>query len=338
MLMRDPLEAVVRAHRDGKLPQAGQRLVVGFSGGPDSCALLHALSRSGLFALVAVHVDHGMRAESGADAAAAVRLAAGWGVACRVVRLERVPRSEVEARSARHRVLAAAANGAIALGHTADDQVETLLMRITRGTGISGLRGMREWEPGPAGVFIARPLLGLSRTDIVAYLDRHAIIPIEDPTNADPAFADRNRVRLGAVPALRALNPRLAEAVARLSQLAEEDDAALEEWATRELAACQIPGTTATLPIKALLALPVALRRRILRRLAPDLSFEQVEQVLGLAGGKSPGHTHLPGGHVAIRAKGRLEMRAGPPPDRAGCRICLTQDGLIPSMERELGN
>ncbi|MBM3269511.1 MAG: tRNA lysidine(34) synthetase TilS, partial [Candidatus Sericytochromatia bacterium] len=233
-MTHDPLSAVVRAHSAGWLPD--DQVAVGFSGGPDSCALLHAMVAAGVGGLLGVHVDHGMRPESAGDAAAAAALAAAWGVPCQVVRLATAPRNETEAREGRHAALAAAGRRIVALGHTADDQVETLLLRIARGTGIAGLRGMSAFEPGPAGAAIVRPLLELPRDAIMAYLDRHGIVPLEDPTNADPTFADRNLVRHGAVPALRQVNPRLAEAVGRLAELAREDDDALGAWAARELA------------------------------------------------------------------------------------------------------
>ncbi len=340
MVTRDPLSAVVQAHRAGQLPNEG--LVVGFSGGPDSCALLHALVAAATPRVLAVHVDHAMRPESSDDAAKAANIAAALGVPCRIVRLESPPGGETAAREARHAALAAAAREhagqarpVVALGHTADDQVETLLLRFVRGTGISGLRGMGAWEPGPAGAWIARPLLGLARAEIEAYVARVGIAPLADPTNADPAFADRNKLRLGAMPVLRELNPRLVEAAARLASLAGEDDTALEEWAARELARLQ---GTGGIPVEELLALPLAISRRVIRSLAADLSFDHVERILEVASGKRPGHTHLPGGRVAVRAEGRLQLGAGPPPDGAGCRICLTQGGLVPSMKREFGN
>lgn len=325
------------------MPPDGARLVVGFSGGPDSAALLHALAGVGHWSLLAVHVDHAMRPESAADADAAAGLAREFRVDCRVVRLSAPPAGEAAARDARHGVLAGIAreigSGAIALGHTADDQVETVLMRVTRGTGLSGLRAMSDWETGPEGVAIARPLLGLTRQDVESYLAAHGIAALADPSNADPAFADRNRVRLEAVPPLRRINPRLTAAVARLASLAAEDDDALQAWAERDRAAlAAASGDPQILPLRQFQALPLAIRRRVLRLAAPDLTFDQVEQVLGLAASPSTGHTHLPGGRLALRFRGRLEIRQGPPPGGSECRLCLTQGGLVPSMEREFGN
>jgi tRNA(Ile)-lysidine synthetase-like protein len=279
-----------------------------------------------------------MRPESARDAEAAKALAARFGVECRVVRLQVVPRSEGEARDARHTALAAIGRPVVALGHTADDQVETVLLRLARGTGISGLRGMRERETGPAGALVVRPLLGLSRDCVEGYLARHGIEAIEDPTNADPAFADRNRIRHRVVPELRELNPRLAEAVGRLAELARDDDAALEEWARRDLAAMRDFEGESGLRLREFLALPVAIQRRVVRLLAPGMEFPHVEAVMALAAGRRPGHTHLPGGLIVSIAAGRLAIGEAPPTGGAKCRICLTQGGLVPSMNREIGN
>jgi tRNA(Ile)-lysidine synthase len=267
----------------------------------------------------------------------------------RTVVLESPPRGETDARERRHAVLADAARdlgpgSAIALGHTADDQVETLLMRLARGTGNRGLSGMVSWEAGPAGVMIMRPLLGLTRADIDSYLAERAIAALEDPTNRDPAFAGRNRVRHEAVPALRALNPRVADAAGRLAQLAREDDEALTSWAEAfcesSKGAPPLPGErhSISVRVKDFNALPLAVRRRVVRLASPDARFDQVEQVIGLAGGRPPGHTHLAGDLIAERAGDILAFRSGSGPDGAKCRICLTPPPLLPSMEREFGN
>ncbi len=325
------------------MPQAGDQLVVAFSGGPDSAALLHALGQAGLWKLLAIHVDHAMRSDSASDAVAAGRLAGAFGVECRVVRLDKPPAGETQARAERHAILADIARetgaAAIALGHTADDQLETLLLHLARGTGLKGLRGMSDWEMGPAGVRVTRPLLALTRREIEHYVQIHGIPALQDPSNFDPAFADRNRVRLGAVPALREINPRITQAVARLSRLVAEDDEALDAWAAREYdALAEQSGAPGVFALRQFRALPLAIRRRLVRRAAPGLSYEQVEQVLGLAANQAAGHTHLPGGRVAVRSKGRLEIGPAPPPEPSECRICLTQGGLVPSMEREIGN
>ncbi|MBM3273548.1 MAG: tRNA lysidine(34) synthetase TilS [Candidatus Sericytochromatia bacterium] len=426
------------------MPAAGVPVVVGFSGGPDSTALLAGLAAQGSWPLVVVHVDHGMRPDSAEAAASAGRLArevaerAGGhiqgtaigkdrqgllgpeerarrpqrvasghritqisiGISFHVITLEPRAKNETDARERRHAALAnaarrASADAAIALGHTADDQVETLLLRLARGTGNRGLGGMAAWEPGPAGAMIARPLLHLTRADIDAYLAEQGISALEDPTNQDPAYADRNRVRHEAVPALRALNPRVAEAAGRLAQLAREDDEALTAWAgtfiglglgapasrrpheagetaaagpTRErlqsnrppdrhsvgpsLEGQQTPddrqgGRVRALPepwqsisvsVKAFNALPVAVRRRVVRVAAPEARFDQVEQVIGLAAGRPPGHTHLAGDVIAERSGVALVFRSAEAPRGAKCRICLTPPPLLPSMEREFGN
>jgi tRNA(Ile)-lysidine synthase len=209
----------------------GATLVVACSGGPDSLALLAGLaelSRTLRLRLVVAHLDHGMRAGSAADARAVERRAAGLGLPVAVERLR--GRRELRARGlsgeAGLRVLrreflrrVARAHGAcaVALGHTADDQAETLLLRLARGSGIRGLGAMRA-RSGPW----IRPLLGASRAEVREFLRDRGLRARRDPTNLDRRLS-RNLVRHCVLPALRKVNPRAGEALAaaalRLGQL-----------------------------------------------------------------------------------------------------------------------
>ena len=198
-------EAVVR----GGLLGPGDHVLVAVSGGPDSVALLHALTllRSELgLQLTVCHVHHGLRPEADRDAAFVEALAARLGCAAEVVRVQ-VPRGggrspEEAARLVRHAALARVARGVgagrIALGHTADDQAETVLMRVLQGAGPRGLAGI----PARRGR-IVRPLLDVDRTSVLAHLAAHDLEAVDDSTNRDPKFL-RNRVRHEILPLLAA--------------------------------------------------------------------------------------------------------------------------------------
>jgi tRNA(Ile)-lysidine synthase len=191
-------------------------LILAVSGGPDSTALmvLAARWRAGLARgpkLVAVTVDHGLRRESAAEARAVARLARRLGVTHRVLRWRgRKPASGLQAaaRAERYRLLAQAARKAkarhILTGHTRDDQAETVLFRLARGSGLSGLGGMARAAPVPAedahDLILVRPLLELPKARLIATLAREGISFAEDPSNRDPRFA-RPRLR-EALPAL----------------------------------------------------------------------------------------------------------------------------------------
>lgn len=341
--MSNPVDdAILAACQAGRMPESG-KLAVGFSGGPDSCALLHAMARLARWQLVAVHVDHGLRAGSRREASLAADLARGWQVACVVERLEGIARGEEAARIARHQALAriATRSGAatIALAHHADDQLETLLLRLVRGAGTRGLGAMRPFDTGPAGVPIARPLLEITRQEIEAYCQEHGIVALEDPTNADPTHASRNLLRHRVVPALRELNPRAAQAAARTAELLSEDEALLSQIASQALA--EATDSRGRIQAARLAQAPRAIARRMLRQLLPDLDFEQTEAVLAFASGSHPAHTHLPGGRRLARKSGRIWVeREGAPgqdlPGSAECRHCLTRARLDPSMDLEM--
>lgn len=221
------LSTILRTIATRALLRPGDRVLVAVSGGPDSMALLHVLwearARLGV-TLEVVGVDHGLRPEAARELDL-VRTRAE-ALELRFVRLDvdvaRERRAGVSlqdaARRARLGALAdlAAARGArrVALGHQADDQAETVLFRILRGTGLRGLAGI-PYERAP----FVRPLLDVRRTEILRYLHRRSIPFVEDPSNADLRYA-RARIRHRILPLLAEENPRVSEALVALSAAA----------------------------------------------------------------------------------------------------------------------
>jgi len=204
---------------------------------------------------------------------------------------------EVAGRVARYAFLykTAAEFGAHAVctGHTKDDQAETLLLRIVAGTGIEGLGGIfpaRLVEPpeSPAPVWLWRPLLDVTRAETLDFCVQRGLATLNDPANADPKYP-RNRVRHTLLPLLeREFNPAIRDALARLADLAREDELILEEGAARACAcAFEEIETGWRLDAEALLALPLALQRRVARNLlraaggtGKALGYDNVERLL----------------------------------------------------------
>lgn len=203
-------------------------ILLAVSGGTDSTALALILAELrdelGLVLHVA-HFDHRTRPDAAPeDAAFVADLADHVGARLRVGRADRPPASEDDARRSRYeflrRVGREVAARAIATGHTRDDQAETVLLHLTRGSGLVGLAGMRPLRDG-----IVRPLLGIGRAETVAICAAAGVTAREDATNASLRFA-RNRIRLRVLPELERINPRVREALARFAQAAAQADAA----------------------------------------------------------------------------------------------------------------
>ncbi|MGO4301265.1 tRNA lysidine(34) synthetase TilS [Leifsonia sp. RAF41] len=250
----------------------GALLLVGLSGGADSLALAAATAfeapRAG-YRAGAVIVDHGLQAGSDGVAERAAEQAAGLGLDPVVIERVEVAAHggpEGAARAARHAAFdrARAATGAerILLAHTLDDQAETVLLGLARGSGPSSLQGML-----PDTGRLLRPFLGLRRGETRAFCADSGLEPWEDPQNDDPSYT-RVRVRKAVLPVLeRELGPGIAEALARTAEQLREDDEALDglalEWA-QELVS-QADDGSVTLDVRGLAADPAALRQRIIR-------------------------------------------------------------------------
>lgn len=314
--------AVRTALRD--LP-AGALVLVASSGGPDSSALASALAFHGprhSLRVGAVVVDHGLQKWSGTVAAATGAWLEGLGmdpVEVVQVQVGGVGGPEGAARRARYDALAAVAESrgatAVLLGHTRDDQAETVLLGLARGSGARSLSGM-----APVRGIYRRPLLALPRSIVRAAVEAGTPV-VHDPHNSDPAYA-RSRLRVTALPVLEEqLGPGVAAALARSAELLRADADALDGWAAEAYERLGADPSVG-LEVAGLAALPDAVRRRVLRLAAigagappGPLGAAHLAALDALVidwhGQRSPG---LPGGVRAVRRCGRLTMRLPAPP------------------------
>jgi tRNA(Ile)-lysidine synthase len=263
------------------------------SGGPDSLALLVLAVEAGCD-VTAIHVDHGLREGSAAEADVVARAADRFGAAfeARRVQVAAGPNVEARARAARYGALPSD----VLTGHTADDQAETVLLNLMRGAGLDGLRGMSAER---------RPLLGLRRSETRELCRSLDLDPVVDPTNDDRSLR-RNRVRHELLPLLDDLAARdVVPIVARQSDLLADDAALLDALSEA------IDPTDA----KALRSAPVPLARRAMRRwLRCESDHEQhppdaatIERALAVARGDAAS-TDLGGGRRLVRSRGRLTI------------------------------
>ena len=344
------------------LPASGGRVIVAASGGADSCALLLAVDElhrarrlaAGVCGVVVVaHLDHGLRGAAGAaDARWVAELARRLGYECAAGRASVVERARRErdnleqaARGERYEFLGHVARargaGVVLTGHTLDDQAETVLLALLRGSGSAGLGGMSPVraldERGD--VQLARPLLGWARrAETVAYCRERGVEPCVDAMNEDESFK-RVRVRRQLLPLLETFNSRAVEALARAARLLRDDSAALDEEAAKLLAeAARDPklklertapasdaagdgNKIALLSVEVLRGANAAVRRRALRQWikAGRGHLRRVELVHVLAieklleGERGGRVAELPGGSEIVRHRGRLCFRVKEP-------------------------
>ena len=319
----------------GMLPEPGGLLLCAVSGGRDSVCLLHFLMELAPvrgFRLAAAHYDHRLRGgESERDAAFVRALCADWGIPCAAeagdVAAEAGRRGlgvEETARLCRYAFLERTADalGAerIATAHHAEDNAETLLLHLVRGSGGGGLAGIP-----PVRGRLVRPFLTTSRAEIEDYVRAHRLPYVEDGSNSDPRYA-RNRLRQEVMPALRALNPALTDTLSRSIAVFREENELLEALAAEALGEIERTERSAAAPRERFRQAAPALRPRMALRLfdalgagRKDVSARNIEAVTALAAGSSPrGSLDLPGG-VLARCEGErflLERRTEHPAAR----------------------
>ena len=332
--------------------QTGNRLViVGFSGGGDSTVLLRLLetatgpgSDADETQLLAAHLDHRLRPDSGEQArfarAVATSLAIEFVGAQRDVgaRARREGRSLEEAGRLERldffaEVVRKRGPAAVLLGHTLTDQAETLLLRLTRGAGGLGLGAMAPIRGDERGLVIARPLLSVSRADISALVEQEGWPVYRDPSNADEGFA-RNRIRNRTLPLLEASNPQAEAALGRTAALLRDDEEWLSELTSRRFAEIATVGragnaTEVRFPAAALASARPALGRRLVReglRVVRGhlrrIGLVHIEAVLRAAqGGRGGSSLDLPGAVIRLE-RGILAIAPGgtknPRPEASG--------------------
>ncbi|MDN5996803.1 tRNA lysidine(34) synthetase TilS [Acidipropionibacterium jensenii] len=316
------------AQRVAEMLDGVEAAVVGCSGGPDSLALALGAEWAGRRTgtrITAVIVDHRLQSGSDRVAAETAELLAWRGIDAVIRRVDVRDTGEgpeSAARSARRAALLEVAQGRpVLLGHTLDDQAETVLLGLARGSGVTSLAGIR-----PRAGSFWHPLLEIRRTTTVAACREWGVRPWHDPQNADPVFR-RSLVRRSTLPVLEQdLGPGVAEALARTAVLMQGEDAVMADladaWLARHavlpqdlagdqsLPALPLP----TLPLPDLVSEPRGLARRVvkawLQRAGVESSFVHVEAVLDLQHARGGAGVDLPGARVTRRGR-RLELNRG---------------------------
>jgi tRNA(Ile)-lysidine synthase len=256
------LNAMLEDVRADGLLAAGRRVVVMFSGGRDSTCLLHlAVQISGAGCVTALHVNYGLRESAAVDERHCGELCGRLGVALEVRRPDSPARGNLQAWAREVRYAAAvevAGSADVAAGHTASDQVETILYRLASSPSRRALLGMRPREGQ-----LVRPLLTYTREQTAAYCTEHGLQWREDESNEDPTFA-RNRVRAELVPALRRIHPAAEQNVLALSKLLRDEAEVLDFLVEAAL------GGGSQISLAALRDQPPGVRRLIVQRLADE--------------------------------------------------------------------
>jgi tRNA(Ile)-lysidine synthase len=289
--------------------------LIGFSGGLDSRVLLELLLQFGFSRLVVCHLNHNLRGStSQADAEFVERLAKRLKLSCYSKTVKTWPRNrsiETAARFARHRFFAEAAKefntDRIFLAHHADDQVETFLFNILRGTGSLGnavMEAETSLQVGHQSLLVLRPFLQVWKSDLQDYANHHRLQLREDVTNTETLFT-RNRIRNLLIPEIEnVLGRPVKRALFRLSEVAREEAKLLDEMTPKIW-------EQETLPVREIRSLPVALQRRVIYRWLnqleiADAGFDEVEAVRELVEHDKPAKTNLPQDRFCRRRAGKL--------------------------------
>jgi tRNA(Ile)-lysidine synthase len=320
----DPVLARIAAYmHDEHAPAPGERVLAMVSGGPDSVCMMHALAALHDGPVGVLTVDHGLRPDAADEVRHVALLAARLGLPCRSVQLGLVRGAAVQARARAARYGAARAVAAadgwdvIAVGHTASDQAETVLMRLARGAGRTGALGM-----APRRGNLIRPLLGVTADETAAWCDRSGIAVAMDPSNEDPAFT---RVRARALmTAFSDLHPGAERHVAAFADLLRDEHAIIGPAVDAAWERC---ARGSGLDIRALRDEPPALQRLVVRRLCTEaglggdgLNAAAVARILDVGAGVP--RTEVPGGAIVAEA-GRLVVLTVTPSPPAPERLAV---------------
>ncbi len=333
---------------------AGDRVLVAVSGGPDSVCLLHVLRELAVdfnLSLHIMHLDHMFRgAESAAEASFVADLAKQLSIPATIEKrdvpaycLERGLSSQTGAREVRYSFFEKVAHttGAsrIATGHTANDQAETFLMRLARGAGISGLSAI----PPVRGAII-RPLIDVTREAVMTYLQANGIEFVSDPSNIKPVYA-RNRFRMEVLPVLTRFNPRIVATLASEAALLRDEDEAVETHLAG-LAERLITrsGDAFLINREEFNSLPLAFRRRLLRKIAGKvgegtsmLSLERINKALSFMTAAVTGRTMSLSQGLAIgREYNRFIISTKVTPQGFAHRLVVPGTTAIPELGMEL--
>ncbi len=306
--------------------EKGKQVLAGVSGGPDSLCLLSSLHEAG-WQVIAAHFNHQLRPEAAAEAAAVEAIAAQMGVPfiggagdVRAYAEQHRLSIETAARELRYRFLFEQARRykaqAVAVGHTADDQVETVLMHFLRGAGLNGLKGMpyrTVLKDFDAGIPLVRPLLDTWRAETVSYCQQRRLEPHYDASNESTDFL-RNRLRHELIPALETYNPRFREAVWRTGKTLSSDHELLSNllqpiW---ESAKMRQADAYLELDLKYVTAQPRGVQMHILQRTAQallpncDVGFDDLQRVTALVADPAQERGDFTGGLVLFKEGSRL--------------------------------
>jgi tRNA(Ile)-lysidine synthase len=320
-MRQESLESKVRHFiREHRLLSRHKRLLVAVSGGADSVCLLHILVKLQdelNLQLHVAHLNHQLRRGSAADARYVGQLARQLKVPVTIekrdVKAYRARHHlslEEAAREVRYGFLAEVAKSIgtdrVAVGHTRDDHIETVLMHLVRGTGTRGLRGLQaisQWRYEGGVLTIIRPILELSRQDTAEYCRAYQLLPRLDATNLS-LLPLRNRIRLQLLPQLRSYNPRVDEALLRTAQTAGDELAFLDRESARLWRkVVRREGDTLIIDRREFLKLPLALRRHLLRTAMEellgdlrDIETRHIEEIMAVVGKPAGKRLDLPRG------------------------------------------
>lgn len=365
---KSPEERVLRFIRENNLAQAGELLIIGVSGGSDSVCLLtilDALKNELNVRLHIAHLNHQLRGdESQADAAFVAGLADKLNIPVTVenrdvasYQKEKHLSLEEAAREMRYAFFAELAaklgTNKVAVGHTANDQVETVLMHLIRGSGTRGLAGLQPetvLRPGGNPLTVIRPILALSRAETEAYCKNHGLEWRTDSSNLLPETL-RNRIRLELLPLLRKYNPEIERAVIRTAAIARDDtgfiDAATQNvWRNTT----KQSNNVITIDKARFLALHPALQRSLLRQAVAALTGDlrnieltHIEDIMSITGKGAGRRINLPDGLVFSTGYREFTLQKGNepsascPPIEGKYRIKIPGETVISGWRIEAG-